>query len=300
MKARFTIVSFLCFVLCLTCSIDLYAQTSHTITGTIVDELEMPLPGANAVIMRDKKMVKGASTNIDGNFKIDLAFDENDKLTLVLSYMGYKDQKIKLNAQNIGKPFNIQLTPDNEMLEEVTIVEDGYARLPRKDMVGAFTTVKADDIMMPAYQSIDQMLQGKVAGMSVVNTSARVGASPKITIRGTSTILGNTSPLWVVDGVIQEDPLSIDISAALMSIDNGSSWITPSTTHSGLVLPRIVDVPRMVILGEAPTRADVFTTDIPATLPCNIWSMLWYAGIMMSSAFTVVNAPTMSLRGRRA
>ena len=91
-----------------------------------------------------------------------------------------------------------------------------------------------------------------------------------------------------------------DVSAALMSIDNGSSWITPSTTHSGLVLPRMVDVPRMVIFGDEPTRADLFTTDIPAILPCNIWSMLWYAGIIMSSAFTVVNAPTMSLRGRRA
>ena len=241
MKARFTIVRFLCFVLCLTCSIDLYAQTSHTITGTIVDELEMPLPGANAVIMRDKKMVKGASTNIDGNFKIDLAFDKNDKLTLVLSYMGYKDQKIKLNAQNIGKPFNIKLLPDEGMLEEITVVEDGYARLPRKDMVGAFTTVKADDIMMPAYQSIDQMLQGKVAGMSVVNTSARVGASPKITIRGTSTILGNTSPLWVVDGVIQEDPLSIDISAALTSdmkelIGNQISWLNPQDIDNITVL----------------------------------------------------------------
>ena len=241
MKARFTIVRFLCLALFLTCSIDLFAQSTRTITGTIVDEQEMPLPGANAVVMKDKKMVKGASTNIDGNFKIDIAFNEDEKLTLVFSYIGYKDQKIKLTAQNIGKPFNIQLTPDNEMLEEVTIVEDGYARLPRKDMVGSFTTVKADDIMMPAYQSVDQMLQGKIAGMSVVNTSARVGSSPKITIRGTSTILGNASPLWVVDGVIQEDPLSIDISAALTSdmkelIGNQISWLNPQDIDNITVL----------------------------------------------------------------
>jgi TonB-dependent SusC/RagA subfamily outer membrane receptor len=191
--------------------------------------------------MKDKKMVKGVSTGINGDFKIEITFNESEKLTLVFSYMGSKSQTIKLTAQNIGKPFNVQLMPDNEMLEEVTIVEDGYARLPRKDMVGSFTTVKADDIMMPAYQSIDQMLQGKIAGMAVVNTSARVGASPKITIRGTSTILGNTSPLWVVDGVIQEDPLSIDISAALTSdmkelIGNQISWLNPQDIDNITVL----------------------------------------------------------------
>ena len=108
-------------------------------------------------------------------------------------------------------------------------------------MVGAFTTVKADDIMMPAYQSIDQMLQGKIAGMSVVNTTARVGGSPKITIRGTSTILGNTDPLWVVDGVVQEDALSIDISSAITSdmrelIGNQISWLNPQDIDNITVL----------------------------------------------------------------
>ena len=65
--------------------------------------------------------------------------------------------------------------------------------------------------MMPAYTSIDQMLQGRVAGMMVMNTSSRVGTSPEgVRIRGTSTILGNQDPLWVVDGVIQPDPLPLN------------------------------------------------------------------------------------------
>ena len=203
MKIKVSIIRFLCLLLCLTCSIGAFAQAGRTITGNIVDETDMPLPGANVILMKDKKMVKGTSTGINGDFKIEVVFSEDEKLSLVFSYMGSKTQTIKLTNENIRKPFNIQLMPDEAMLEEVVIVEDGYARLPRKDMVGSFTTVKADDIMMPAYQSVDQMLQGKIAGMSVVNTSARVGSSPKITIRGTSTILGNTSPLWVVDGVIQ-------------------------------------------------------------------------------------------------
>ncbi len=82
-------------------------------------------------------------------------------------------------------------------------------------MVGAFTTLKGEDVLMPAYRTIDRMLQGKVAGLMVVNSSSRVGSAPKLTIRGKATILGNTDPLWVVDGVIHEDPISIDATAAM-------------------------------------------------------------------------------------
>ena len=88
------------------------------------------------------------------------------------------------------------------------------------------------------------------------------------------------------------------MTAELASIGSGSGWMIPSTTHNGSVFPKIVDVPRMVILGVLPIREDELTTTIPGIFPCSIWSMELYAGIIMSSAFTVVYAPTMSLRGR--
>ena len=240
MNAKSVITRIVALMICLACSVELFAQRGTTIIGNVVDENNESLPGASVVIMKGKDMLRGTSTGIEGEFKIDVDITVGD-LELVISYVGSKTKAIKLNKTNILKPFDVQLLPDDEMLEEVTIVEDGYARLPRKDMVGAFTTVKADDIMMPAYQSIDQMLQGKIAGMAVVNTSARVGASPKITIRGTSTILGNTSPLWVVDGVIQEDALSIDMSSALTSdmrelIGNQISWLNPQDIDNITVL----------------------------------------------------------------
>ena len=125
MRAKTTIIRLLCLLLCLTGSIGAFAQVGRTITGTVVDELETPLPGVSVIVMKDKKMLKGASTGIDGEFKIDLMFSESEKLTLVFSYMGSKTQTYKLTEQNIGKPFNIRLTPDDAMLEEVTIVEDG-------------------------------------------------------------------------------------------------------------------------------------------------------------------------------
>ncbi len=226
--------------LCLLCSSFVLAQESSTLRGTVTDDMGEPLPVANVVVMNNGKMARGTNTNLNGDFKIEVFLGKGDN-ELHVSYVGSKTQVIKLSTANFGKHLKITMMPDDAMLDEITIVEDGYARLPRKDMVGAFTTVKADDIMMPAYQSIDQMLQGKIAGMSVVNSSARVGSSPKITIRGTSTILGNTSPLWVVDGVIQEDPLSIDISSAITSdmrelIGNQISWLNPQDIDNITVL----------------------------------------------------------------
>ena len=240
MKAKLLVIRTLCLIMCFISSSALWAQEQNYVTGIVVDENGESLPGASVVIMKGKEMIKGTSTGIDGEFKIGFNFSGTG-YELVVSYIGSKDKNIKLTKENINKLLDIQLLPDDAMLEEVTIVEDGYARLPRKDMVGAFTTVKADDIMMPAYQSIDQMLQGKIAGMSVVNTSARVGASPKITIRGTSTILGNTSPLWVVDGVIQEDALTIDMSSAITGdmkelIGNQISWLNPQDIDNITVL----------------------------------------------------------------
>ena len=202
---RQAILRSLGFFLCLFCGFTAYAQNGMFITGTVLDEFGEPLPGAGVAVTTKSGTAKGTSTNITGNFKININL--NDDKELVFSFVGMKIKKMKLNEKSCLTPIKVQLEPEEELLEEVTIVEDGYNKLPRKDMVGAFTTVKADDIMMPAYQSVDQMLQGKIAGVNVVNTSARVGSSPKIKIRGTSTILGNSDPLWVVDGWKSSGPL---------------------------------------------------------------------------------------------
>lgn len=240
MKFKQLTLNTLCLLLCFLYTIPAFAQKGTGITGVVTDELGDPLPAASIAVMNNKKIARGANTNLYGEFTIEANLKGGDN-ELVISYIGTKTVRIKLTPEVIKKPIEVVLKTDETMLADVTIVEDGYNRLPRKDMVGAFTTVKADDIMMPAYQSIDQMLQGKVAGMSVVNTSARVGASPKITIRGTSTILGNSDPLWVVDGVIQEDPLSIDMSSAITSdmrelIGNQISWLNPQDIDNITVL----------------------------------------------------------------
>ncbi|MFR4039420.1 MAG: TonB-dependent receptor plug domain-containing protein [Butyricimonas faecalis] len=134
---------------------------------------------------------------------------------------------------------NVVMEEESQDMDEVVVT--GYMNVNRRDMVGSYTTLKADDVMMPAYSSIDQMLQGQVPGMIVMNTSTRVGTSPKIQIRGTSTLLGNQDPLWVVDGIIQEDPLEIDANSAMITdletiLGNQISWLNPQDIETITVL----------------------------------------------------------------
>lgn len=182
-------------------------QNPRVIKGIVLDENGSALPGVTVLV---KGTTIGVSTDVKGNFSITLPGQKEN--SLIFSFIGMQTQVIKCTDD---KPLKITMKTDASQLEEVTVISTGYSSLPRKDMVGAYTTVKAEDIMMPAYNSIDQMLQGKIPGMVVVNSSSRIGSTPKITIRGTSTIFGNTDPLWVVDGIIQPDPLPIDASSAV-------------------------------------------------------------------------------------
>ena len=243
MKNKIVRLSVLSFVMLLFCNITIGAQDFGyvVVKGKVVDTTGEVLPGANIVLQGAKVSTNGTSTDENGQFTFRFMRTSKDKDVLMVSFLGMKTKNVKVPAGKTTCELTIELAPDNTMLDEVVIVEDGYNQLPRKDMVGSYTTVKAEDIMMPAYQTIDQMLQGKIAGMSVVNTSARVGAAPKITIRGTATILGNTDPLWVVDGVIQEDPLKIDVSSSLTTdmnelIGNQVSWLNPQDIETVTVL----------------------------------------------------------------
>lgn len=171
-----------------------------TIRGQVKDSYDNALPGATVMI---KGSTTGVTTDVQGCYSIFIP--RNTKTTLVFSFVGMKP--IEIVPQNT-RELNVTLKENITSMDEVVVT--GYQKMRKGDIVGSIATVKAEDIMMPAYSSIDQMLQGRVAGMMVVNSSSRVGTSPKIRIRGTSTILGNQDPLWVVDGVIQPDPLPID------------------------------------------------------------------------------------------
>ena len=204
----------------------------QTIKGKVADENGDPLPGVTVLI---KGTHTGVATDVNGNFTLTLT--EKKERILVFSFIGMQTKEVKCTGNEV---LQVTMLADATQLDEV-VVQMGYNSLPRKDMVGSYNTLKADDIMMQAYSSIDQMLQGRVPGMMVINTSSRVGRNPKITIRGTSTILGNTDPLWVVDGIIQPDPLPFNSSNALTSdladlVGNQISWLNPADIETITVL----------------------------------------------------------------
>lgn len=201
------------------------------ISGVVVDAEDNPLPGVTVLL---KGTNLGVTSDMQGYFR--MIFPEIENPVLVFSFIGMKKQEV---ACQHGDYLRIRMEEEVRTIEEVVVT--GYQTMRKQDVVGSVSVLKTDDIMMPAYSSIDQMLQGRVPGMVVMNTSSRVGTTPKIRVRGTSTILGNQDPLWVVDGIIQPDPIAIDQSNMMVDdlktiLGNQISWLNPSDIESVTVL----------------------------------------------------------------
>ena len=208
------------------------SQTSVTkIRGRVTDTKSEPLAGVTILI---EGTCIGTTTDSNGNYSFTIP--DVDKINIIYSFIGMAPYKVTYTGQ---ENINVILKESAETMDEVVVT--GYQTLRKSDVVGSVSTVKASDIMMPVYTSVDQMLQGRVAGMMVMNTSSRVGTSPKIRIRGTSTILGNQDPLWVVDGVIQPDPIPLNQNDLMVDdlkniLGNQISWLNPADIETVTVL----------------------------------------------------------------
>lgn len=206
-------------------------QDMQHIQGKVVGKDSIALPGVTVLV---KGTSMGVTTDTKGYYSIYIP--RRDDVVLVFSFVGMKAREVPCKGKNM---VNVVLEEDVTTMDEVVVT--GYQKMRRGDVVGSITTVKASDIMMPSYTSIDQMLQGRVAGMMVMNTSSRVGTTPKIRVRGTSTIMGNQDPLWVVDGIIQPDPIPINTSDAMVDdlkniLGNQISWLNPADIETITVL----------------------------------------------------------------
>lgn len=201
------------------------------IKGVVKDEKGQALPGVTIVL---KGTSVGVASDMEGKFAISAPKQEN--LKLLFSFVGMKTKEVAWKGE---KMLEVVLEEDSKQMDEVVVT--GYNTVNRRDMVGSYTSVKAVDVMMPAYNSIDQMLQGQVAGMVVMNTSSRVGTTPKIKLRGTTTIFGNQAPLWVVDGIVQEDPLELETADVMTQdlkdiVGSQISWLNPMDIETITVL----------------------------------------------------------------
>lgn len=164
-------------------------QQVNAIKGQVVDSTGEPLIGVNVSI---KGTGKGTITDMDGAFTMDANIGDK----LVFSYIGYETQELTLKDRNTIK---VELREDTETLEEVVVI--GYGTTRKKDITGSVASVKADELNVVSSSSVSQMLQGKVTGMSAIQSSAQPGASMSVNIRGAASPSGSNAPLYVIDGV---------------------------------------------------------------------------------------------------
>ena len=183
----------------------LSANAQSAVTGTVTDESGEPLIGASVIV---PGTTLGASTDIDGNFKLNVA--QGKKIRV--SYVGYVTQEVTVKGNNL----RITLKEDNELLDEVVVI--GYGTMKKKDLTGSITTVNSKDLNVGSYTDPGQLLQGKVPGLVVVQNSDPNGGVNSMTLRGASTLNGSTSPLYVVDGIPGVD-LNLIPPADIESID---------------------------------------------------------------------------------
>lgn len=173
------------------------------LTGIVVDENRNPLPGVTVKLSTDQSITIGTATDVQGRFSLAVPVTKG---SLEFTFIGFNTEKIQFTEKT--DTIRIVMQEKSEELEDVVVT--GYQQIDRRHLTSAVTTIKMEDIDVPGINRIDQMLEGRIPGMIYMQNSGQVGATPRLRIRGTSSILGNAEPLWVVDGIIQQDPVNVD------------------------------------------------------------------------------------------
>ena len=174
-------------------------QAGITIRGKVTDKRKQPIPGVTVII---QGTTLGTTTVEDGTFVLEIP--EREDITLLFSFIGMKSVAVRYTGQE-----SLQVVLEEEATEIDEVVVTGYQTIDRRKNTSAVTSVKAEDIMIPGVMTIDKMLEGQIPDLMVMTNSGESGVAPRIRIRGTSTLIGNREPLWVVDGVIVQDPVQI-------------------------------------------------------------------------------------------
>ena len=197
------------------------------IKGTITDNSGIPLPGASII---EKGTTNGLITDYDGKFSITV---NKTPSTLIISYIGYTTQELVITNQN---QITIVLKENQEQLDEVVVI--GYGTVNKRDITGAITSIKPTDEAAEQSKGIEDIIRGRAAGVQVSANGAEPGASMSIKIRGTSSLTGNTEPLYVVDGIIM-DTATEDTDNPLggyISQQGGVSGVNPQDIESVEIL----------------------------------------------------------------
>jgi len=183
-----------------------FAQTIK-VTGTVSESNGTPIPGVNIKVVGT---TLGGITTLDGVYSIDAPSDGK----LEFSSVGFTTQVVDINSQTT---INILMETDAQMTSEVVVV--GYGSMKRTDLTGSVVSVSSDAINKTVSTSLDQVLQGRAAGVNVMQNSGAPGASSSIRIRGINSLNASNEPIFVIDGVIIDGSTGSGSQNALSSIN---------------------------------------------------------------------------------
>ena len=232
-------------------------------TGKVVDDNHDPLIGAT---VRIAGKTAGTITDLDGNFS--LQADKND--TLEVSFIGYLTQKVLA-----GENLNIILQENSSLIDEVVIVGVGYGTMRKSDLTGSISSVSAKDMKQGVITSTEQLLQGKVAGLSIVQSSGAPESGASIRLRGGTSLSASNGPLVVVDGIPGVDINSVqpseivsmdvlkDASAAAIYGSRGANGVIIITTnrHGGDKEQNSIQYNGYVAFASAAKKLDLLSAD---------------------------------------
>ncbi|SDR70692.1 TonB-linked outer membrane protein, SusC/RagA family [Polaribacter sp. KT25b] len=218
-------VNGLLLLLLLMLSFTTFAQTI-TVKGTVSDiEDKMPIPGVSVVV---KGTQNGVSTDFDGNYSIKAKSGD----ILIFSYLGMKEKAIKIK----GPTLNVSMVADVQSLEEIVVI--GYGTVKKKELTGAVARVDAEALEKIVTSDLGAALQGQISGVNIVSSSTP-GGSAEILIRGITSVGDDNTPLYVVDGIIQDGDPGIppsEIETINVLKDAASAAIYGARGATGVIL----------------------------------------------------------------
>ncbi|CAM3748706.1 SusC/RagA family TonB-linked outer membrane protein [Flavobacterium chungbukense] len=170
-------------------SINTWAQKTE-VSGVVLDDKGIPLPAANIL---EKGTTNTVTTDFDGKFKFSVS---NKNAVLVISFIGFDDQTLKLDGTKSNYSIKLQSTTNN--LEQVVVV--GYGKGSRKNLTTSVTSIKAEELNKGAISDVGQLLQGKVSGLNI-SSSGDPTKTASVVMRGVSTLNSSQGPFYVIDGI---------------------------------------------------------------------------------------------------
>ncbi|GAB3943031.1 TonB-dependent receptor [Spirosoma harenae] len=213
---------------------------------TTVDDGEA-LVGAT---VSEKGTTNGTTSDVSGNFKLSVSANA----TLVVSFIGYAPQEIQVSGRST---INVALKSDQQQLQDVVVV--GYGTQRKKDLTGSIVNLTSKDLVpVPSATSVDQMMQGKVAGVQITQNSGAPGGNVNVIIRGISSITGGNSPLYVVDGyAIGTGGGGSDLSTFASNSYSASGIASSSSTNriNPLSIINPADIETIQVLKDASATA---------------------------------------------